>query len=213
MSFWSKRGKAFEREWKERTRHVTKPCWELRYCPYGSLVDDFPVPIERSNVKDIINSLRSQLAKGSYKGKEKTRVEQLLKDLNPRDYPEEMPKEVKYATCSIFGHICPVFFVNEPLSENPNLRNITRYVPRDVLMRVARRDNYTCQKCGTHLKDDEIELHHRIPFARGGPTEENNLEVRCFDCNRADGSELPEGFIVPDFWSSGWVDTSLRTHR
>jgi 5-methylcytosine-specific restriction endonuclease McrA len=84
------------------------------------------------------------------------------------DYPEEMPKEVRDATCGIFGHICPVFFVNEPVSENPELRNITRYVPRDVLMRVARRNNYTCQKCGTHLKDVEIELHHKIAFSRGG---------------------------------------------
>ena len=31
-----------EKEWKRRTKHVCKPCWELKYCPYGPLVEDFP---------------------------------------------------------------------------------------------------------------------------------------------------------------------------
>ncbi len=31
------------KEWENRVRHVCKPCWELRYCPYGPLVEDFPL--------------------------------------------------------------------------------------------------------------------------------------------------------------------------
>lgn len=30
--------------WKRRVRAVCKPCWELRYCPYGPLVEEFPLP-------------------------------------------------------------------------------------------------------------------------------------------------------------------------
>lgn len=28
--------------WNERVKAVCKPCWELKYCPYGVLVEDFP---------------------------------------------------------------------------------------------------------------------------------------------------------------------------
>ena len=29
---------------KERLTLVCKPCWELKYCPYGPLVEGFPLP-------------------------------------------------------------------------------------------------------------------------------------------------------------------------
>lgn len=38
-------------DWKTRVKSVCKPCWELKYCPYGSLVEDFPLesePTEKS---------------------------------------------------------------------------------------------------------------------------------------------------------------------
>lgn len=37
--------------WNERVKSVCKPCWELKYCPYGVLVEDFPLekdPTEKS---------------------------------------------------------------------------------------------------------------------------------------------------------------------
>lgn len=30
-------------KWEKRTKAVCKPCWELKYCPYGILVEDFPI--------------------------------------------------------------------------------------------------------------------------------------------------------------------------
>ncbi len=30
-------------DWKSRVKSVCKPCWELKYCPYGSLVENFPL--------------------------------------------------------------------------------------------------------------------------------------------------------------------------
>ena len=34
--------------WKQRVKAVCKPCWELKYCPYGPIVEDFPL----SEVRD-----------------------------------------------------------------------------------------------------------------------------------------------------------------
>ena len=30
-------------DWKGRLQTVCKPCWELKYCPYGPLVENFPL--------------------------------------------------------------------------------------------------------------------------------------------------------------------------
>lgn len=32
------------KEFNERLKHIIKPCWELKFCPYGPLVEDFPLP-------------------------------------------------------------------------------------------------------------------------------------------------------------------------
>ncbi|MFC1790676.1 HNH endonuclease [Patescibacteria group bacterium] len=34
--------------WKKRVKAVCKPCWEMRYCPYGPLVEDFPLELKPS---------------------------------------------------------------------------------------------------------------------------------------------------------------------
>ena len=34
--------------WEKRVKAVCKPCWELKYCPYGPLVEEFPLEEERS---------------------------------------------------------------------------------------------------------------------------------------------------------------------
>jgi len=92
--------------------------------------------------------------------------------------------------CSVFGHLCPVFFVNEPFTETGSSRRITRTIPRDVMMRVVRRDNNQCQLCGEVLRDSDIEFDHIIPFSKGGTTEEQNLRVTCLDCNRTKGKSF-----------------------
>ncbi|SKC86849.1 HNH endonuclease [Ohtaekwangia koreensis] len=35
--------------WKKRVKAVCKPCWELKYCPYGPLVEDFPLKEKRDD--------------------------------------------------------------------------------------------------------------------------------------------------------------------
>ncbi|KYZ76897.1 hypothetical protein AXX12_18510 [Anaerosporomusa subterranea] len=70
------------------------------------------------------------------------------------------------------------------------MRRIGRYIPFNIKIRVARRDNYTCQICGKHLRDDELEFDHIIPVSRGGSTEEHNIRLACFDCNRSKSANV-----------------------
>ena len=178
-------------KWKKASSRVCKPCWELKYCPYGPLVEQFP-PLSPTRDEAIEHNefLKKQLAKGAYKGWRKELFEEEVAHFTSRNYPKTIPKEMLERACSIFGHICPVFFVNEPFTETEEERRITRYIPRDVMLRVARRDNYCCQKCGRPLGDKEIEFHHKIPFSKGGSTEESNLQLACFDCNRSWGTKV-----------------------
>lgn len=82
-------------EWKKRSTEeyinaICKPCWELRYCPYGVLVENFEV--------------RGEI-----------------------DAPYR---------CRVFGHICPVFKIAEPLTETKEKRNISRNISSVTQRRV-----------------------------------------------------------------------------
>ena len=41
------------RKLEKRVNFASKPCWELRYCPYGSLVEYYPLP-NRTTRKEAI---------------------------------------------------------------------------------------------------------------------------------------------------------------
>lgn len=46
IQYWAERV-----DWRARVKAVCKPCWELKYCPYGPLVEEFPLaesPDDRS---------------------------------------------------------------------------------------------------------------------------------------------------------------------
>ena len=110
--------------------------------------------------------------------------EEEVASFDPASYLEAHDPSDLEKRCSIFGHLCPVFFVNEPFTETKEARRITRHIPRHVMLRVVRRDNNQCQICSRLLLDSEIEFDHIIPLSKGGSTEEYNLRVTCFDCNR-----------------------------
>jgi 5-methylcytosine-specific restriction endonuclease McrA len=113
-----------------------------------------------------------------------TSAEAKDEDLDPEDFPDEIPEEVKMMACNVFGHVCPVFFVSEETTETSEPRRRGRFVLTYVKMRVARRDENTCQICGKHLMDNQIEFDHIIPVSKGGSSEEHNIRVTCFKCNR-----------------------------
>ena len=146
--------KAFKK-WQERSdknyiKAICKPCWELKYCPYGVLVENFNL------CDDISNPYR----------------------------------------CRIFGHICPVFKVAEPLTETKELRNISRDIPRPTQFKVLRRDGYICQNCKQHIDDENINFDHIIPWSKGGPSEESNLRLLCAKCNKKRGNNFESQYLV-----------------
>jgi hypothetical protein len=177
--------KIVKKEWKNRTKNVCKPCWELKYCPYGPMVEEFPLPpIARKEATEHNQFLKSQLSKKAYKGAKKKMFEKEVSEFDPSEYPIKLSKSEIERSCTVFGHFCPVFFVNEPFTETTELRRIGRNIARAVMLRVARRDNNQCQICGELLKDTEIEFDHIIPVSKGGSSEESNIQVTCFECNR-----------------------------
>lgn len=244
------------RLWKSRAYRVCKPCWELKYCPYGPLVEDSPLlPPTRDQKREHIAHLKNCLATGKIgeqlsdeerehhrrllagfdendydpdpTGGELTAIQRVghgrdrkltreaavyfyeeakrrlegdgLRDISDpqrkqfeeqiqkfveTDYPEEIPEEIREMECNVFGHICPVIFNAEMFTETSEMRRSGRYIPFKTKMRVVRRDNYTCQHCGKHLLDNEVEFDHVIPHAKGGSVEEHNIRLTCFKCNR-----------------------------
>jgi hypothetical protein len=174
-----------KRDWDKRIKNVCKPCWELKYCPYGPLIEEFPL-LEPTRKESIEHNefIKSQLKNNAYSGKKKIMFEKEVKEFNQNDYPIKNSKSDLGKTCSVFGHFCPVFFVNEPLTETKTRRKIDRNISREVMLRVVRRDNNQCQICEKFLMDNKIEFDHIIPISKGGSSEENNVQVVCFDCNR-----------------------------
>jgi len=108
----------------------------------------------------------------------------VLDEFDENNYPDQIDPIFFAAECNVFGHICPVFFAAEALTETSTERRRGRYISFGTKMRVVRRDNYTCQHCGKHLRDDEVEFDHIIPISKGGSSEEHNIRLTCFDCNR-----------------------------
>lgn len=60
---------------------------------------------------------------------------------------------------------------------------------------VFKRDNFTCQYCGTHRN---LTIDHVLPKARGGNSDWRNLVTACKNCNTIKGDRLPEeaGFTL-----------------
>lgn len=95
-------------------------------------------------------------------------------------------------SCRIFGHVCPVFFIQSGATETKEGRREGRFIPRDIMLKVVRRDNHVCQQCYQYVPDDELEFDHIIPVAKGGPTTVANLRLLCRTCNRKKSSALGE---------------------
>lgn len=108
-----------------KPKKVTKPCWKLNYCPYGPLVEQFPVlpPIRKDAI--VHNEmLNKQLSEGKYTGVMKKQIELHVKNFDPNKYPEKHSKSDLEKTCSIFGHTFPVFLVSENVVDKKEMKGI-----------------------------------------------------------------------------------------
>ena len=183
--------------WEKRVKAVCKPCWEIKYCPYGPLVEDFPLlPPTKAEAIEHNIFLKEQLAKGAYDEERRKMFEDEVKNFDPDDYPEKHSKEDLEMSCRIYGHKCPVFSVAEPLTETRELRNISREIPRKTQFRVLKRENQICSICGNSIRDEDYEFDHIIPWIKGGSSDENNIRLLCRDCNRKKGKRFEDDYLV-----------------
>lgn len=42
------------RQWTKKAKAICKPCWEIKYCPYGPLVENFPIAKENDDKRCLI---------------------------------------------------------------------------------------------------------------------------------------------------------------
>jgi len=114
------------------------------------------------------------------------------------NHPEKWEDVAEYGmtgmNCNVVGHICPVFFtayggVTETRAKR---RPPSRYIPRDVMLQVVRRDGQRCQKCWRNVPDNELHFDHLIPISKGGPSTVANLRVLCQDCNLEKSDDVAE---------------------
>lgn len=83
----------------------------------------------------------------------------------------------RYSLPAINDH--PKGPVTQPKSERAKMNDSLRW-------KVLERDEFMCQICGRSvMKGDDIKLHvdHKMPIAKGGKTELDNLWTLCASCN------------------------------
>ena len=175
---------------------VCKPCWELKYCPYGPLVEYYPFAggdMTQAEVQARYDEVLSSLAEGKSKTEDDIWDDvRLLHFMRPEMWEELQQYEPEDVSCKIFGHVCPVFSLQSGATETKDCRPDGRAVPRNVMLKVVRRDNHVCQLCHTYVPDDQVEFDHIIPFSRGGATTVENIRLLCRACNRKKTNALDE---------------------
>lgn len=71
---------------------------------------------------------------------------------------------------------------------------------------VLKADDYSCVRCES---ESELETHHIIPHAQGGPDELSNMATLCKDCHtKAHAGQPPERVVYEsrrEFWKN-WVN-------
>jgi hypothetical protein len=181
---------------------ICKPCWELKYCPYGPYVEHFPLHSTKNDAKNVRRAYERQLARFAA-GEFKTE-DDILFAVRHLDYlwPENWEVLEDYDTrdigCRVFGHVCPVFLICEGFTETKEGRRIGRHIPSDIMLKVVRRDGQICQICNKPVPDAQVEFDHIIPFSRGGPLTADNFRLTCRPCNRKKRDSLEE-LLAPEF--------------
>ncbi len=177
---------------------VCKPCWELKYCPYGYLVEFSPLfhasdTTDKFDTKEMYDELLEEIrTAGARTVEEITDYFQRISILDPEANAYISQYDPEDVACRIFGHTCPVFFYQSGASETKAYRAEGRNISRQVMLQVVRRDGHICQKCRANVRDDEIEFDHIIPVSKGGPSSVENLRVLCRTCNRKKSDSLKE---------------------
>lgn len=73
-------------------------------------------------------------------------------------------------------------------TQAPSKRKIRRKISSSKRFRILQRDSFRCRLCGRQANEKEgLELHidHKLPLAKGGTDDEDNLWTLCNECNGA----------------------------
>jgi hypothetical protein len=174
-----------------------KPCWELKYCPYGWLVELSPFPAENGvpeHIAPLFDQVADEFAQGKVLKEDVFDEAVRLMHLAPGTWEEIEGYTEEDVGCRIFGHVCPVFWAASGATETEAGRRQGRSIPRSIMLKVVRRDNHVCQECHNYVPDDQIEFDHVIPYSKGGPTTVENLRLLCRSCNRKKSNSMV-GFL------------------
>ena len=176
---------------------VCKPCWELRYCPFGSLVELFPLlgasDDDPAGVEQRFQSAFAEaIAQMPRSADELFENADRLEYLSPAKWLFYSQFDRAEVECRVWGHVCPVFWTQSGATETAEGRPESRTLSRSLMLQVVRRDNQHCRVCHKYVPDNEIEFDHIIPFSKGGPTTAENIRLLCRACNRKKSNSLNE---------------------
>lgn len=173
-----------------------KPCWELKYCPYGALVEWSPAPPHNQSLSEIIE-IYNECLENFKSGKLQTEADvwseiDRIIYFSPNQYQYLSQFDSEDIGCKVYGHTCPFFISQSGATETKEPRRQGRYLPREVMLKVVRRDNHVCQVCFKYVPDNEVEFDHIIPYSKGGPTTVDNIRLLCRSCNREKSDSFDE---------------------
>lgn len=69
-------------------------------------------------------------------------------------------------------------------------------ISKRLRFEILRRDNHTCQYCGSRGEDSPLTVDHVTPEALGGSDDPDNLVAACLDCNLGKASVPPDAPLV-----------------
>lgn len=172
---------------------VCKPCWELMYCPYGPLVETFPLPdpdVDLHEIRTRHEALVDDFVSGRISRESLLPEIDRLLYLDPDNWEAIVQYDPEEIRCREWGHACPVFFTQSGATETKEFRREGRHIPRTIMFEVVRRDQYRCRRCAQNLTDPELRFDHVIPHSRGGPTSSANLQLLCPECNQTKSDKV-----------------------
>lgn len=71
-----------------------------------------------------------------------------------------------------------------------------KYFTRFKRIQIYNKTKGCCYLCGSHIPFELFEIEHKIPLARGGTNDMNNLYPSCHDCNLMKGSIDSKDLLV-----------------
>lgn len=112
--------------------------------------------------------------------------------------PEELTeiKQIKQIPISFDDPALIEALINQDAKEK-FMKRERRKLTKKLRYEILERDRRKCQMCGRTPYEDgvKLEVDHKIPIAKGGRTELNNLWTLCQDCNKGKGKKI---FIEPE---------------